>query len=300
MAMDSGYVILAERGVVALRGEDVRRLLQGVISSDIERVTPESASYGALLTPQGKYLFDFVILQLGDALLLDTERARIADLTRRLLMYRLRAKVEIEDVSEAFAIGALLGDGLAARLGLPERPGAARTVHDGVAMLDPRLLELGARAVLPRGQAAASLEAMGFAPLPPAAYEQARLALGVPDGSRDLVVDRSTLLESGFEELRGVDFTKGCFVGQELTARMKYRGLVRKRLMPVAFAGPAPGAGTPIRLDGKDAGEMRSAHDGRGIALLRLEQVARAAADGVPLLADATEVIPRKPGWAKF
>jgi hypothetical protein len=215
-------------------------------------------------------------------------------------MYRLRAKVEIEDRSAELEVAAVLGDDLATRLDLPAQPGAVRPLQSGVVLIDPRLAQLGARAVLPRDRSAAALEELGFAALPPAAYEQARLALGVPDGSRDLVVDRSTLLESGFEELRGVDFKKGCFVGQELTARMKYRGLVRKRLMPVVFEGPAPAPGTPIRLDGKDAGEMRSSQDGRGIALLRLEQVARAAEGGGPLLADATEVIPHKPGWARF
>jgi folate-binding protein YgfZ len=300
MAMSNGYVILAERGLIALRGEDARGLLQGVISTDIERVTPASASYGALLTPQGKYLFDFVILQLGDALVLDTERARVDDLMRRLLMYRLRAKVEIADRSDELEVAAVLGADLAARLDLPAQPGAARALSGGVVMIDPRLAQLGGRAVLPRGHSAAVLADLGFPPLPPAVYERARLALGIPDGSRDLVVDRSTLLESGFEELHGVDFKKGCFVGQELTARMKYRGLVRRRLMPVAFDGPPPAPGTPIRLDGKDAGEMRSSQDGRGIALLRLEQVARAAEGGAPLLAEATEVIPHKPDWARF
>jgi tRNA-modifying protein YgfZ len=300
MAMSNGYVILAGRGLVALRGADARSLLQGVISSDIGHVTPASTGYGALLTPQGKYLFDFVIAQMGDALLLDTERARVGDLVRRLLMYRLRAKVEIEDRSEDFEVAAVLGDDVAGRLGLPAERGAARALDDGVALIDPRLVGLGGRTLLPRGRTAATLAKLGFAALPPAAYEQARLALGVPDGSRDLVVERSTLLESGFEELHGVDFKKGCFVGQELTARMKYRGLVRKRLMPVTFAGPPPAPGTAIRLDGKDAGEIRSSHDGQGIALLRLDQVARAAEIGLPLLAGATEVIPHKPDWARF
>ena len=117
--MSSGYVMLPERGLIALRGDDARGLLQGVISTDIERVAPASASYGALLTPQGKYLFDFVILQLGESLLLDTERARVDDLMRRLMMYRLRAKVEIEDQSEALEVAAVLGDDVAARLDLP-------------------------------------------------------------------------------------------------------------------------------------------------------------------------------------
>jgi folate-binding protein YgfZ len=211
----------------------------------------------------------------------------------------MRAKVEIEDHSERFEVAALLGDG-AAKLGLPEQAGAARAQDGGLVLIDPRLRQLGARAVLPAGRAAAVLEGMGLAPLPHAAYERTRLALGVPDGARDLVVERSTLLESGFEELRGVDFDKGCFVGQELTARMKYRGLVRKRLMPVRLEGPPPPAGTAIRLAGKDAGEMRSSQGDQGIALLRLEQIAKAAEEGAPLLADETLVVPAKPDWVNF
>jgi folate-binding protein YgfZ len=150
------------------------------------------------------------------------------------------------------------------------------------------------------GRRAAVLVGWGFAAGPHACFAAAGLARGGPAGARDLVVERSTLLESGFEELRGVDFDKGCFVGQELTARMKYRGLVRKRLMPVVLEGPPPTAGTVIRLDGKDAGEMRTSHGGRGIALLRLEQIAKAAEIGAPLLADETRVIPAKPDWVNF
>jgi hypothetical protein len=120
----------------------------------------------------------------------------------------------------------------------------------------------------------------------------------VPDGSRDLVIEKSTLLESGFEELNGVDFAKGCFVGQELTARMKYRGLVRKRLLPVAFTGAPPPPGTVIRLGEREAGEMRSGIDGQGLALLRLEQVEKARAEGAPLMAGATEIRPQEPAWA--
>jgi hypothetical protein len=118
----------------------------------------------------------------------------------------------------------------------------------------------------------------------------------VPDGSRDLIVERSTLLENGFEELHGVDFKKGCFVGQELTARMKYRALVRKRLMPVLLNGPVPEPGTTILYGDREAGEMRSAIDGHGLALLRLEPIAKAAEEGVPLRAGDTEVVPVKPG----
>jgi folate-binding protein YgfZ len=144
------------------------------------------------------------------------------------------------------------------------------------------------------------LREAGLTALEPADYERLRLSLGVPDGSRDLVVERSTLLESGFEELRGVDFAKGCFVGQELTARMKYRGLVRKRLLPVDLNGPPPAPGTIIRHGEREVGEMRSSCGGHGLALLRLDRIAELAQSETPLLADATEVTPRKPDWVNF
>jgi folate-binding protein YgfZ len=249
------------------------------------------------LTPQGKFLFDFFVAQEADLLLLEAEAARLEQLLRRLLMYRLRSKVDIEDVSARFAVAALIGDEVAELLDLASRPGAARVLEQGFVFIDPRLARLGARALLPQATARATLAALGFEEVEPAAYERLRLTLGVPDGSRDLVVEKSTLLESGFEELHGVDFAKGCFVGQELTARMKYRGLVRKRLMPVTFTGAPPPPGTVIRLGEREAGEMRSGIDGQGLALLRLEQVAKARAEGAPLMAGDTEILPIEPAW---
>jgi folate-binding protein YgfZ len=292
------YALLADRGVLALRGGDARSFLQGLISNDVSQVHEDRAAYGALLTPQGKFLFEFFIAQEGAQLLLETERTRLEQLQRRLLMYRLRSKVDIEDVSARFAVAALIGDDVPARLDLPERPGAARTLEHGLAFIDPRLARLGARALLSSDMAAAMLADLGFEEVDPAAYERLRLTLGVPDGSRDLVVEKSTLLESGFEELNGVDFAKGCFVGQELTARMKYRGLVRKRLMPVTFTGAPPPPGTIIRLGEREAGEMRSGIDGQGLALLRLEQVEKAKAERMPLMAGDKEVLPVAPAWA--
>jgi folate-binding protein YgfZ len=294
----AGYVLLADRSVLALRGGDVRSFLQGLTSNDVARIREDQAGYGALLTPQGKFLFDFFIAQEGAQLLLETEQARLEQLLRRLLMYRLRSKVDLEDVSTRFAVAALIGDDVAGLLDLPQSPGAARVLDQGLVFIDPRLARLGARALLMGETAAALLAKLGFEELERGAYERLRLTLGVPDGSRDLVVEKSTLLESGFEELNGVDFAKGCFVGQELTARMKYRGLVRKRLMPVTFAGPPPPPGTIIRLAGRDAGEMRSGIDGQGLALLRLEQVEKARAEGAPLMAGATEILPQAPAWA--
>ncbi len=300
MSPGLGYVPLEARSVLTLRGPDARPFLQGLISNDVARVSPDRAIYAALLTPQGKYLFDFVVAQQGDALLLDAERARLDQLLKQLLMYRLRSKVEIEDASEHLAVAALLGDGAPARLDLPDEPGACRTLESGIALVDPRLTRLGVRILLPPETIDQALAALGLARFEPAAYEQARLALGVPDGSRDMVVERSTLLESGFEELRGVDFAKGCFVGQELTARMHYRGLVRKRLLPVVLKGPRPEPGTIVRLGEREAGEMRSSIDGQGLALLRLDRIAEAEQAGIALYADATEVLPAKPDWVNF
>jgi folate-binding protein YgfZ len=294
----AGYILLADRGVLALHGGDARAFLQGLLSNDVAEISDERAGYGALLTPQGKFLFDLFITQEGAQLLLESEAARLEQLLRRLLMYRLRSKVDIEDVSTRFAAAALIGEGVAGRLDLPERPGAARKLEQGLVLINPRLARLGARALLPRDAAAAILADLGFEQVECAAYERLRLTLGVPDGSRDLLVEKSTLLESGFEELNGVDFAKGCFVGQELTARMKYRGLVRKRLMPVTFTGAPPPPGTIIRLGEREAGEMRSGIEGQGLALLRLEQVEKAKADGVALMAGDTAIQPLAPAWA--
>jgi folate-binding protein YgfZ len=297
---NAGYIVLADRGVLALRGADVRRFLQGLISNDVERIRPDQASYAALLTPQGKFLFDFFIVQHGDELLLETELARVRDLQRRLMMYRLRSKVEIEEVSAGLAVAALIGEGVAEMIDLPARPGACRALEHGLAFVDPRLVRMGVRALLPAQNAASALAQLQLDEAPRAAYERLRLGLGVPDGSRDLMVEKATLLESGFEELNGVDFGKGCFVGQELTARMKFRGLVRRRLLPVIFDGAAPAPGTVIRLAEREAGEMRSSSGGHGLALLRLEHVAKAKESGVPLIAGGTEVVPVPPDWAKL
>ncbi|MBI3451507.1 MAG: tRNA-modifying protein YgfZ, partial [Rhodospirillales bacterium] len=165
--------------------------------------------------------------------------------------------------------------------------------------VDPRLGALGARAILPKA-AIPALAEKGFVSGRAEDYDQLRLSLGVPDGSRDLLVEKALLLENGFEELHGVDFKKGCYVGQELTARMKYRALVRKRLMPVRIDGPPPPPGTPIMLDQQEAGEMRSAADGMGLALLRIEAVEQAEKEGRPLSAGEASLTPIKPAWAGF
>src|SRR5579863_6068686 len=293
------FTILEDRGVVAVSGPDRRGFLQGLVSNDVGKVAADRAVYAALLTAQGKYLHDFIMVEVGEAIWLDAEAARIADLRRRLSVYRLRAKVEIAERPE-LAVAAVFGPadliGALAALGLPQGPGAARPEGAGVVLTDPRLAELGARAILPRDALGPALGALGLAETDFAAWDRHRLQLGIPDGSRDLVPEKSILLEAGFDELGGVDWQKGCYVGQELTARTKYRGLIKKRLLPVRIDGPAPTPGTMVTAEGRDAGEMRSSRDGQGLALLRLDAVG----EGRSLLADGATLVPLRPDWMRI
>ena len=287
------FALLEDRAVLAVSGPDRREFLQGLISNDIGKVTAGRAVHAALLTAQGRYLHDFIIVEAGEALWLDAEQARLADLKRRLSIYRLRAKVDLAERPE-LAVAAVFGAGAAAALGLGEQAGAARPWQGSVALTDPRLAALGARAVLPRDALRPGLAAAGLMAADFAAYDRHRLALGVPDGSRDLVPEKSLLLESGFDELNGVDWQKGCYVGQELTARTKYRGLIKRRLFPVRIDGAAPSPGTILTRDGKEAGEMRSSCQDWGLALLRLETADR------PLTTDGAALVPLRPDWLRL
>ena len=287
------YVLLEGRGVVSVDGPEAGPFLQGLISNDIERVTDSRGIYAALLTPQGKFLHDFFVLRLGEGYLLDCEGPRTGDLGRRLMAYRLRADVALADATEDFRVIALFGgeDGDSA-LDLPSGAGSAVPCEGGWIMRDPRGVALGLRAVLPRDTDLAFLERAGFARGGLAEYERHRIGLGAPDGSRDMEVGRATLMECGFEALNGVDFEKGCYVGQELTARTKHRGLVRRRLARVSLDGPLPPAGTPIVAGEREVGEIRSGQGDAALAVLRLERIAAATEEGTPLTAGEARVSP--------
>jgi folate-binding protein YgfZ len=298
------YTILEHRAVLTLAGPDVRSFLQGIVSNDVERVSTDRALWSAFLTPQGKFLHEFFLVERpsgedGDTLLwLDCEAERRADLLRRLKMYKLRAKVELGDAAEDLVVAALFGPGVRQTLGLDNGdPGRAADFLGGVAFLDPRLSDLGGRALLPRDGAAQALQDAGFAAAGLAAYDGLRIGLGVPDGSRDLEVEKSLLMESGFDELNGLDWDKGCYMGQELTARTRYRGLVKKRLLPVEIDGPVPGPGTLVRAGELEAGVLRSTANGRGLALLRVAQLGE---DAPPLTAGEARLTVVKPDWLQF
>ncbi len=278
-------VFLEERGVLAVGGPQRLSFLQGLISNDVERVRPDQTIYAALLTPQGKFLFEFFIADRDGVLLLDTDRDRLPDLQKRLMMYKLRSDVTIADRTGDFSVHALLGpvDGLG------DAPGAALALDNGVAFTDPRSARLGARAILPRGTAQTTFDRLGFTAGPFEAYEARRVEVGAADSRRDLEVDKTLLLEANFETFNGISFSKGCYVGQELTARTKYRGNVRRRLYPVVIEGvTAPG--TEVNLGDKLVGEVRSIAGNRGIALLRIEDVEQARAEGAALTAGGATV----------
>jgi folate-binding protein YgfZ len=299
MMAEAYFFLAGDRGVLAVGGPDRRAFLQGLISNDVDKIAPQQAIHAALLTPQGRYLHDFFLVELGETLLIDCERARLPELQKKLSMFRLRSKVTLEDQSERWAVAVIWDEDAREILHLPAEPGSAMNFSEGVIYVDPRLGAMGCRAVLPAESAAASLAKAGLEPGDQAAWDIHRMSLGVPDGSRDLPVEKAFLLESGFDELNGVDWKKGCYMGQELTARTKYRGLVRKRLLPVTVEGPMPAPGTLVMLGEKEAGEMRSGRDGHALALLRLEMV-EAAKDNGPLTAGAATVTAHLPGWIRL
>jgi folate-binding protein YgfZ len=305
---DAFYFLSPARSVLTVNGEDRASFLQGLISNDTTRISPAAAVYSAFLTPQGKYLYDFSIAARSDdagaeIYLLDVEAARRADLLKRLSMYRLRSKVALADGSANWVVAVIYGAKALEALALPEQAGAARPLGAGVVFTDPRLPTLGARAILPAAHAEALLQAAGLQPGDATAYDRLRLSLGIPESPIDLVPDKSILLESGFDELHGVDWQKGCYMGQELTARTKYRGLVRKRLLPVTITGAPPAPGTPIMAGEREVGEMRShAADGSvGIAMLRLEALEALRGGGsVTLQAGETILTPHLPDWVRL
>jgi tRNA-modifying protein YgfZ len=262
--------LLPDRGVIELAGEDRVPFLQGLVSNDVTQAAPGRAVWTALLTPQGKWLADFFILTDGGRLLLDVERAQTEMLVQRLGRFRLRSKITLADQSDAWRVHAAWD-------GEPVPPPGA------VAAPDPRLPAAGWRILAPQA-VAVTADAQ--------AWDLHRLTLGLPDGSRDLEAEKTVLLEAGFDELNGVSWTKGCYMGQELTARTKYRGLVKRRLVPFAIDGPLPAPGTPVMRGTAEAGTMRSGRGAVGIAQLRLDALGDAALPcGEALLR------PRVPAW---
>ena len=263
MAGDPQYAELSDRAVIAVSGPDWRGFLQGLLTQDVETLAPGEIRFAALLTPQGRLLFDLFAIGDADGCRLDCAAARREALVQRLSLYRLRAKIEITPVE-----GPVL-----ALWNTDEAPAGW--------LADPRLSALGFRGY---GVAAPDAKA--------GSYDQHRLALGVP-GAADWGDDATYPIEAVFDLLNGVDFKKGCFVGQETTSRMKRRGHIKTRMAPIAFDGPAPAPGAELLAGALRAGEVHSGLDGLAMASLRLDR----AEAGDRVLPDGRPWRPLWPEW---
>jgi folate-binding protein YgfZ len=262
--------VLNDRAIIAVSSLEAKTFLQGLITNDINKVAPDLPLYAALLTPQGKILFDFLICERDGAILLDCARATAEALQKRLTLYRLRAKVDIARRDDLAVVASWNGDALGGGC-------------------DPRVADLGWRAVVADGDVAENSSE---------SYTAHRLALGVPE-ARDFGQDEMFALDADLEELHGVSFEKGCYVGQELTARMKHRGTARKKLLPVetVSGGALPPPGSRFSAAGSDLGAVTSIYGGRGFALLRMDRLAEAEAEGKTLEAAGVPVRVNRPMW---
>jgi len=261
---------LKDRAVIALEGGEAREFLQGLVTNDVGQLVPGRGLYAALLTPQGKILFDFLVAEGDGAVLLDCAADSADGLLKRLTMYRLRAK-----------IGIALRPQLSVFVGLSGRP-----AERAITFPDPRLERLGPRSIGAVAEMPDFLKG-------PASYHAERLALGVPEGS-DFGSDKIFALDAGLDELNGVSFDKGCYVGQELTARMKHRGTARKRILGLKADGALPLPGTAVVSGAKEVGEILSVYGSAGFALMRLDRLDEAKA---PLMANNMPVASFRPEW---
>jgi len=273
--MTKAIVWLADRGVVRVAGEDAASFLQGLLTNDVEGSRIGEARYAGLLTPQGKILFDMLVVRspadAGAAYLADCAAAQASDLAKRLGFYKLRAKVAVADESAERAVIAAWDEDVATPLG-------------AFVYRDPRDPRLGRRAVVARADAVA----IGDAEL--GAYEALRIAAGVPKGGVDFAYGDTFPHDADFDLLSGVDFDKGCYVGQEVVSRMKHRGSARKRVVRVRLSGEPPPPGTPV-VDGVLAvGALGSAAGRDALAMLRMDRVEEASTSGRALTAGGVGV----------
>jgi hypothetical protein len=282
--------LLPDRGVVKVAGDGARNFLNGLFTADISRVTPEAPRFAALLTPQGKIIVDAIIAEAdpsrGGGFFLDVPRALARTCADRLNFYKLRAKVMVEDLSETLGVMALWDGEAASRYGLCYR--------------DPRLPALGLRVMLPPHLAPEAAADLGAALVPATQFEAHRIALGVPHGGLDFGYGDAFPHEADMDQLHGVDFAKGCYVGQEVVSRMEHRGTARTRAVPVRYDGAAPQAGSPVNAGDRQVGVMGSSAAGRGVALLRLDRVAEALSRGEELHCGGVTLHLVKPDWARF
>jgi folate-binding protein YgfZ len=281
---------LPDRGVIKVVGDEARNFLHGLVSADVLGLKPGAARFCALLTPQGKIVADFFVAEAppaqGGGFFLDVARSLATPLVSKLNLYKLRSRLVIEDLSEILGVLAVWD-------------GEAKTAYR-LAYADPRLPALGVRVMVAPHLAAAAAADLGAKLVDAAEYEAHRIALGVPSGGVDFRYGDAFPHEADMDQLHGVDFAKGCYVGQEVVSRMEHRGSARTRAVPLRYDGVAPAAGSMVTAGERQLGTMGSATAGHGLALLRLDRVAEALSNDQPLLAGGVPIRLVKPDWARF
>jgi folate-binding protein YgfZ len=274
--------VLEDRGAIRVAGEDAPHFLHNLVTSSVEQLPPGKAAYAALLTPQGKIISDFFALRSEDGYLLDVPLARLEELKKRLTLYKLRAKVTV--AAEDLAVAAVWGGDA------PALPGN---------FPDPRLPALGARAFLAKADAASALKAAGLDIRSADEFHAHRIALGVPEGGRDFAFDDAFPHEADMDQLGGIDFRKGCYIGQEVVSRTQHRSTARTRVVPVVLSGAAA-PGTEIIAGEKTVGTLGSVSGTRGLATVRIDRIDDALEANQPLRAGGAIVTIEKPDWARF
>jgi folate-binding protein YgfZ len=271
---------LPDRGVVKVAGDDARNFLNGLITTDVDGLRPGLGRFGALLTPQGKIIVDFLITEApgghGGGFLIDCPKALAETLATKLKFYKLRAKVVVENLSGDLGVLAAWDGRLAAQPDL--------------AFADPRDERLGYRILIPEQLKEKLASLIGAELVDAAGYEAQRIASGVPRGGLDFMYGDAFPHETNMDRLAGVDFDKGCYVGQEVVSRMQHRGTARTRSVKVLLDGPSPEAGATILAGDKQVGIMGSTAQGKGIALVRIDRVADALDAGQKLTAGGLEL----------
>lgn len=282
------YTHLTDRTLIRVGGADAHHFLQNLVTSDIESADRNGATASALLTPQGKILFDFLIYRSGEDYLVDCPAAVAEDLLKRLTFYRLRSKVDLERLSEETGVFAVWG-------------GEAEAASALLSVTDPRAPALGLRIV---GPVAALPGELGAEQAGMAAYDAHRIRQGVPEGLKDYDYSDIFPHDADLDQLGGVSFSKGCYVGQEVVSRVQHRGTARKRFVMVEGSDTFSGKGADITAGGKSVGTLGSTAlvDGKiiGLALVRLDKVAQAKDNGSPLQCGDAELAARLPDWATF
>jgi hypothetical protein len=264
---------LRDRGVVKVGGEDARNFLNGLVTTDVTLVRPGLGRFGALLTPQGKIVADFLITEApsghGGGFLLDAPRALAKGLADKLGFYKLRAKVTVENLSDTLGVMAVWD-------------GEPSTKPD-LTFADPRDASLGWRILVPEELAQKVADLIGAELVDSTAYDSHRIATGIPRGGLDFIYGDAFPHETNMDRLHGVDFDKGCYVGQEVVSRMQHRGTARTRTVRVALDGAAPEAGSAVLAGDKPVGTMGSSSGGKGLALIRTDRAIDALDAGTPL-----------------